>query len=429
MTKEKKQSEPFVHVTRRVDMKRWVKIIVRLAAVLVSFLLIMLMSSSFTGARWGDLFKYIFDGNFETGGITQQTFKNVMILLGIAVALAPAFKLRFWNVGAQGQVLFGGTCAACWAYYISKNVPTFSNELLLVIMFVSAVVGGALWALIPAFFKVKTGANETLFTLMMNYIAIQIVKFFSDLWKGSASALPKFALGKYGSVFGFEYGLTYLLVAIVTVLVFVYMRRTKQGYEISVVGESMNTAKYAGINTGKVILRTIAISGAVCGLIGFLFVGFEKSIEVKADGGYGFTAIIVTWASQFNPLAMAAIAFGIVFFESGAGGIQNHFSEILTKDYKNIVVAIFLFLLIGCEFFINYKVNFNERFKNFFKKIWTAIKGFFAKPFKKKPNIAANTKASAENAVESDGESLKAGDETADETAEDTQAKNVKEGE
>ncbi len=371
MTKEKRQTEPFVHVTRRADMNKWVKLAIRLGAVLLSFLIILIVASAITGDGLGLTVKYIFDGNFATGFNTEEMFKNVMFLLGIAVALAPAFKLRFWNVGAQGQVLFGALCASILAFYIGDKIP---NALLLIMMLIVAVVGGALWALIPAVFKVKTGANETLFTLMMNYIAIQLVACFIDLWKGKNSALPNFNIHGIDSIFGLKYGITYLIVPLIAVIVFVYLAKTKQGYEIAVVGESMNTAKYAGINTSKVILRTIAISGAVCGLIGFLYVGNLCRLSNTADGGYGFTAIIVTWASQFNPIAMAAIAFGIVFFEGGAGGIVDKHSNILNAYFSYIIVAIFLFLLIGCEFFINYRINFSEKVKEFFKKIFAKKK-------------------------------------------------------
>ena len=145
-----------------------------------------------------------------------------------------------------------------------------------------------------------------------------------------------------------------------TVLVYIYLKHSKHGYEISVVGESENTAKYIGINVKKVILRTMAISGALCGVAGFLLVaGTDHSISIETAGGDGFTAIMVSWLAQFNPFVMMFTSFIISFLEIGAGEIATAFN--LNQSVAEILSGIIIFFIIGSEFFINYKIDFLKK--------------------------------------------------------------------
>lgn len=346
--------EPFVRIVKRTSNSSLHKIAVYAIATVVAFALIFLLSLGVTGESIGNIGTYMWEGAFGTSFAVNETLKNVMILLGISLALAPAFKLKFWNIGAQGQVLLGALFSAIVVKYLGGVVEDW---LLVILMIIVSLIGGALWALIPALFKVKTGANETLFTLMMNYIGIQLVLCFVDWWKGKNTSLGTFSYGFLPKVFGNEYGFTFLVIGILTVLLFFYMSKTKHGYEISVVGESLNTARYAGMNTSKIILRTLAISGAICGFVGFLYVGNVHTLSTAADGGYGFTAIIVSWGAHFNPFAMALVSFAIIFLERGASGIVDKCNN-LNAHLSYIYVGIFLFCLIACDFFLNYKLVF-----------------------------------------------------------------------
>lgn len=348
--------EPFIHLTRRKTIPLKYSILIRVCAVLLATLSILVVAKLTTEASLKDIFAYVKSGAFGSSFSVEETFKDVAILLCISLALAPAFKMRFWNVGAQGQALFGALCAGFVVKYLGEGM---NGILLILLMFVSAILGGGIWAFIPAAFKVKYNTNETLFTLMMNYIAIQLVLCFMDIWKGKDSALSTFKVGYLPSLFGAINGITYLVIALLAVIMYIYMTRTKHGYEITVVGESINTARYAGINTNKVMLRTLFLSGAICGLAGFFYVGNVHSIATTADGGYGFTAIIVAWAAHFNPFFMSLISFAIVFLEKGSIGIVNHCTN-LNESIGDIFVGIFLFIIIGSEFFINYKVHFNK---------------------------------------------------------------------
>ena len=157
-------------------------------------------------------------------------------------------------------------------------------------------------------------------------------------------------------LFGKKYLFNILIVAVLTVIMFVYLKFSKQGYEISVVGESENTARYIGINVKKVIIRTMIISGAVCGLAGFLLVsGTNHTISKELAGGMGFTAIMVSWLAKFNPIVMVITSFLIVFLQRGASEIATAFR--LNESVADILTGIIIFFIIGCEFFINYQIN------------------------------------------------------------------------
>ena len=163
------------------------------------------------------------------------------MLLCVGVALAPALKMKFWNIGAEGQILLGGIVSAACMIYLGDKIPTW---LLLLVMFIGSVIGGALSGFIPAAFKAKWGTNETLFTLMMNYVAIQLTSFFVTLWENPFGSNTVAIInqstksGWFPEIFGQAYMLNVIIVMTVTVGMFIYLKYSKQGYEISVIGES-----------------------------------------------------------------------------------------------------------------------------------------------------------------------------------------------
>ena len=140
---------------------------------------------------------------------------------------------------------------------------------------------------------------------------------------------------------------------------YVYMQFSKQGYEIAVVGESENTAHYAGINVSRVIIRTMAISGGIGGLAGYLLAtGVGHTISTGLAGGRGFTAIVVAWLGKLNPFAMLLVAFFLVFMEKGAIQIATQFN--LNENASDILTGVILFFILGCEFFINYRIELRQ---------------------------------------------------------------------
>ena len=235
------------------------------------------------------------------------------------------------------------------------------DGLLILIMAVSAILSGVIWGIIPAFFKAHWNTNETLFTLMMNYVAIQLVEYFlkvADKTGSNVVGPDLLTHGWFPEIFGVKYLLNILIVAIVCVAMHIYLRYSKHGYEIAVVGESENTAHYIGIDVKKVIIRTMALSGAICGLAGLLLVGGSShSIDSNLVDGRGFTAIMVSWLAKFDPFTMILTTLLLVFLARGADEVTSKFG--LNSDFSEILTGIILFFIIGCEFFINYQVHFN----------------------------------------------------------------------
>ena len=302
----------------------------------------------------------MFLGVFGSAHRITKALKSLAILLCISLAVTPAFKMKFWNCGAEGQALIGGlACAACM-FYIGGSVPKW---LLVIIMTVTSILAGAIWAVIPALFKAKWNTNETLFTLMMNYVATSLVAFFIKCWAKDGSGILR-PMTEYGlpQLANTDYLLAVIVVTLLTVATYIYMKYSKHGYEITVVGESENTARYIGINVKKVIIRTMLLSGAICGLCGLLLVGgIDKTISTETIGGQGFTAIMVSWLGKFNPIFMILTSFLIVFLQVGTKQVSTSFR--IDTSLADITTAIILFFIIGCEFFINYKIMFRKKEK------------------------------------------------------------------
>ena len=347
--------EPLIRVVKRSDISPRLKITIRLIAVLLALLTDAAFIFFITGLNPIAVYRTMFSGTFGTTMRFSWAMRDLASLLLIGIALAPAFKMRFWNIGAEGQVLAGALATAAVMVYCSNTLPT---PLLFTAMAVASVLAGALWGLIPALFKARFNTNETLFTLMMNYVAIQIVACCVNIWRGQASGLGKLNMhskaGWFPQIFGQRFTINLIVVVVLTVAMFCYLRYSKQGYEIAVVGESENTARYAGINVAHVIVRTMILSGALCGLTGFLIVGGrDQTISTSTAGGNGFTAIIVAWLAKFNTFTMALISFLLIFLQKGAGEIASAYN---LNDYaSDIIAGIILFFILGSEFFVNYR--------------------------------------------------------------------------
>ena len=359
------KKEPFFHIVKRDALPWYQAVGIRAVAIVLALVLCGVLTTITTGIDPIEVYKSIFAGAFGTERKTWITLQNLSILLLIALALTPAFKMKFWNIGGEGQVLIGGLAAGACMICLGDKLP---NGVLILVMVLASIAAGAFWGFVPAFFKAKWNTNETLSTLMMNYIATQLVAFYTIVWE-----VPK-GSGKIGiinqnsnagwlpQIFGSKYLLSIVVAVVVTLLMYIYLNYSKHGYEISVVGESENTAKYVGIKVEKVIVRTMLLSGAVCGLTGLLLVGgINHTITTTLAGGQGFTAVLVSWMAKFNPLTMVLSSFLIIFMDRGAGEISTAFG--LNHSYADILTGIILFLLIGCEFFITYKLQFRKKAK------------------------------------------------------------------
>ncbi len=364
MSNKPHTAEPFLRISKRgVSIPLRKAILIRVLALIAALVICAVIIFAIVKLNPLKVYVAMFEGAFGTNKRMWVTIRDTMMLLCIAIGLTPAFKMRFWNIGAEGQVLMGGIASAACMIWLSKSMSTGP---LILLMFVLSILAGGIWGFIPSLFKAKWKTNETLFTLMMNYVAIQITAYFVSLWENPIGSNTvgvinaKTKIGWFPEVFGQIYTLNVILVLTLTVCMFVYLRYSKHGYEIAVVGESENTARYAAINVSRVMMRTMFLSGALCGIAGFLAVsGASHTISVSTAGGRGFTAIIVCWLAKFNTFVMILFSLLIVFLDKGAIEIASRYN--LNNYVSSMLTGIILFFILGSEFFIEYQVKVRRR--------------------------------------------------------------------
>lgn len=350
------RNTPFIRLAKRENIsksKMWtIRFFAFIVAVLIGGIIFVISGSDPLTA-----YEALLGGSLGTETGFKQVIKTAVPLLGTALALAPCFKMKYWNIGAEGQITMGAV--ACT--FFALNYHSLSGWVLLPIMAVAAMTFGGLWSALPAYFKSKHGTNETLFTLMMNYIAIGIVGWLQGgPWEGKPGSqiIPMFQGGSIlPKVFGVHIG--WIMALVLTALMYVYMNHTKQGYEIAVLGESENTARYAGMNVRRITIRTAVISGAISGLVGFMIAsGANMTLYQSVAGGVGFTAITVAWLSQLNPFAMILISMMLATLSKGASSLQTTLR--VPASVSDIITGVLLLCMLGCEFFINYRLIFRN---------------------------------------------------------------------
>ena len=370
----KQNNAPLFHIVKRGALPWYQAWGIRAAAIVLALLFCALVTSLTTGENPLQVYSTMIYGAVGTPRKIWILGQNIALLLCVSLAVTPAFRMRVWNIGGEGQVLAGALAAAACMICLSDKLP---NGALIAVMAVSSIAAGAIWGLIPAIFKAKWNTNETLFTLMMNYVATQLVAYFVIIWespKGSGKVgiiNQATELGWLPQIGNYKYLLNIIIVAVLTVGMYIYLNYSKHGYEIAVVGESERTARYVGIQVEKVIVRTMLLSGAICGIAGLLLVGgTDHTISTTIAGGRGFTAVMVSWLAKFNPIFMILTSFLLVFLDRGAGEISTTFG--LNHSFADILTGIILFFIIGSEFFITYKISFRRSAKNAEKEGGTA---------------------------------------------------------
>ena len=356
-----------MHISKRDTISRGKAWTIRAIAILLALIVDGIIIYAIVKMNPLKVYVSLASGAFGTSKRMWFTIRDCMILTCIAIGLAPAFKMRFWNVGAEGQMLVGGIATAFWMINFAGKM---NIVMLFLCMAISAIVAGGIWGLIPGFFKAKWNTNETLFTLMMNYIAIQLTSFAVSKWENPPGSNSIGTINSKGDVkyvgwignmfsdgYNKDFMWTVIVVLVLATLVYLYLKYTKHGYEIAVVGDSENTARYAGIRVPRIYVRTMALSGALCGLIGLLLTSStDHTMTTTIVDGRGFTAVMVSWMAKFNPIIMIFVSLLLVVLNRGAGEISTAFG--LNRSFADILTGIILFFIIGCEFFINYKVQF-----------------------------------------------------------------------
>lgn len=360
-TNEKIVKEPLFHVVKRDNMPVWKRLLIYVIAIAVALVITGLFCAltNKEGKDLSNFFRSVFKRAFDTKNERWRFLRDTALLLGVSLAIVPAFKMKFWNLGGNGQVLVG--CLACYAcmYYGDKN--EMAKETVNLLMVVTSISAGIVWAVIPAIFKAFFKTNESLFTLMMNYIATGLVSVMITVWypkgSGSVARIKDYALPEVIN----DYMLTILVVAVVAVIITLYLRRSKVGFETALVGESENTAKYVGTNVKKVVIRTLIISGAICGLVGLLLSGsINYTVSEDMANNMGFTAIMAVWLAKFNPFLIILTSALINFVSNGMRQVKMDFGY-YNSAIANVVLGVIYFFIIGCEFFISYKIVFRKK--------------------------------------------------------------------
>ena len=356
--KDEIKKAPLIRLSKRDAMDPKQVWAIRVGSILFA-LILSCIPLFITGNNPLESYAVIIKGSLGTSYYLKQTIRKAIPLLGCALAIAPCFKMKFWNIGAEGQITAGAMFSSFIAINFASKLP---HVPLLLLMVVFGAIGGAIWAMIPGFFKARYNTNETLFTLMMNYIAIGIVAWLQGgPWEGrkGTQQVPLFDKNAYlPNLFGVHIG--WLIVLFIVVFMYIYMNYTKRGYEVAVIGDSLNTARYAGMNVSWIIVRTMLLSGAICGIVGFIMVsGQNRTITSNVANGVGFTAITVAWLSQLNAFAMIIISMILAILEIGSSHLQKTLS--VPSSISEIISGILLFCMLGCEFFINYRMIFRAK--------------------------------------------------------------------
>ena len=298
-------------------------------------------------------------GALGSPGMQRETLKLTIPLALTSLGVLLAFKMRFWNIGAEGQFAAGAIAASYFAYFQSHLPPA----LLLSAMTLAGFLFGGLWGLVPAWFKTRFGTNETLFTLMLNYIVFYLITFLREgPWRdgsGGFAAMPRFPrqarLPEVPFPFVGNLHIGWIVMLVMVAAMFIYLRYTKQGYEIAVVGENERTARYAGMPVKRIILRTMFLSAGICGLAGMLQVsGPDRQLTDAVAGGRGFTAVSVVWLARLSPVGCMVVSFLFAVLQKGCSMMQTEYR--IPASMSDILQGIILFCVLGAEFFLQYRL-------------------------------------------------------------------------
>jgi simple sugar transport system permease protein len=311
-------------------------------------------------------YKAILVGAFGSKYTFTETLVFATPLILISVGLILVFKMNFWNIGAYGQYIMGALLSSYFALFLPTNIPKL---LLLTIMTLAGLLGGALWALIPAVLKVYWDVNEVISTLLLNYVALYILQYFMyGPWRDPRShgfPLSKmFAdnaqLPKIISNSRVHLGLIFGIVA--AFIVWFIIKKTKLGYETRIIGGSKDAAHYAGINVPKDIIIAMMISGGLAGLAGMAQIsGVIHLLQIQINPDYGYTAIIAAWLSYLEPFT--AIIVSILLGALAAGGYQIQITMQVPFGIISVIESVILFALIGSEILLRYTIHLEKRRK------------------------------------------------------------------
>ena len=355
------------HLVRRSEVRLIRKICLYLAGIAVSFIIggIILSSLGINPlSYYRDMITIGLIGNRYPGKSVEGLLKLFVPLLITSLALALAFKMRFWNIGGEGEFIAGAILAAVVAFKLGDSLP---GPVVVLLMCIAASVSAGVIGLVTAHLKVRFNTNETLMTLMINYIMLYVIKYLGETkadWNfflREDSERPIFAKFPENAIMdGIEIGNFKLLYTVpsailIAVLVYFYLKSTKQGYEISVVGDSVNTAKYAGMNVYKITVRTIFLSAALIGLAGAFTASASGTISTDITNNVGWTGVIVAWLSKLSVPVIGIVSLLISVLQYGCQAASASYSQI-DHNFADLMQGIFLFSILAADFFANFRL-------------------------------------------------------------------------
>jgi simple sugar transport system permease protein len=350
----------------RTTASRWLSPALTIGAIVVA----LVISGAIIAIVGGDpvaSYVHILNASFGSVGVLSDTLVKAtpLILTGLACALA--FRMRLWNIGAEGQFLLGAWGAS--AVVLFPLVPAGTPAIVLIpLMMLGGMIAGGLWGLIPGILKARLGVNEIIVTLMLNYIALFWIQFWVfGSWSESGfqqtrmfpkeAWLPRLTdLASINPAFsGLTVHLGFIFALAAAGIMNLFLERSRYGFEIRLIGDSPRAARYAGIDIGKRIIVVFAISGALAGLAGMSEVnGAVHRLQDHISPGYGFTAVIVAYLAKFKPwrVVVASILFGALIL---AG------REIQPSGVPAMIQGIILFTLIVADVLVRYRVRIERR--------------------------------------------------------------------
>ncbi len=298
-------------------------------------------------------------------GISDTLVKSTPLILA-TLGVSLAFRMRLWNIGAEGQLLLGALCTTGVALHVVS--PATPGPLALPLMMLAGFAGGAVWGFIPGWFKAQFGVNEIISSLMLNYVALSLINYFvfgpwSERGFGQTPMFPRNAwmprLADLADTLPMVRGMTVhgglLLALLAFVAVFVVLRSSKFGFEITLAGDNPEAARYAGIRTRRLTMYIMLLSGGLAGLAGMSEVaGVSHRLLNTVSPGYGFTAIIVAWLARLDPVAILWVSF--LF-----GGMLVGADEIASAGIAQLLQGIILFVMVSGSLLLRYRIRWQGR--------------------------------------------------------------------
>ena len=308
-----------------------------------------------------EVYKNIIVGSLKSGYRLRETINKAIPLTVLSLGISVAFKMKFWNIGGEGQFYMGAYGAALVAFALGDTLAAFP---LLALMFIVGFAFGGIWGTIPALLRSKFNTSETLVTLMLNYIAMS---WISHLQYGprkdpAAQGFPKIATFAEAAilpkVFGIHMG--WIIALVLAAVIHVMLKYSKLGYEISVLGESETTARYAGMNVARILITAVFISGGLCGAAGMMQASaIEHSLSDAMSGGLGFTAVITTWLAQLSAPAIVVVSFAFSMLLQGGSFLQSAMK--ISSSVSDVLQATIIFFVLGSEFFLRYSIEYRKK--------------------------------------------------------------------